>query len=111
VLQVAQQGYGHQFSLRGEKDSDARDACFRGLFTSGEKGSERHCLARQARYPDLVMRVDYDQKQASATRRAFLERYCDTSTLCCTMHFPSPSVGHISAGATASAASRSATRT
>ena len=49
----------------------------------------------QARYPDLVMRVDYDQKQASATRRAFLERYCDTSTLCCTMHFPSPSVGHI----------------
>jgi hypothetical protein len=42
-----------------------------------------------------VMRVDYDQKQAAATRRAFLERYCDTSTLCCTMHFPSPSVGHI----------------
>jgi len=50
VLQVAQQGYGHQFSLRGEKDSDARDACFRGLFTGGEKGSERHCLARQARF-------------------------------------------------------------
>ena len=49
----------------------------------------------QARYPDLVMRVDYDQKQASATRRAFLERYCDTPTLCCTMHFPSPSVGRI----------------
>ncbi|HEV7997802.1 MAG TPA: MBL fold metallo-hydrolase [Stellaceae bacterium] len=49
----------------------------------------------QARYPDLVMRVDYDQKQASATRRGFLERYCDTPTLCCTMHFPSPSVGHI----------------
>jgi glyoxylase-like metal-dependent hydrolase (beta-lactamase superfamily II) len=49
----------------------------------------------QARYPDLVMRVDYDQKQASTTRRAFLERYCDTATLCCTMHFPSPSVGHI----------------
>src|SRR5437879_7240152 len=49
----------------------------------------------QARYPDLVLRVDYDQKQASATRRAFLERYCDTSTLGCTMHFPSPSVGHI----------------
>src|SRR3981189_206173 len=49
----------------------------------------------QARYPDLLLRVDYDQKQAAATRRAFLERYCDTSTLCCTMHFPSPSVGHI----------------
>ena len=30
-----------------------------------------------------------------ATRRRFLERYCDTETLCCTMHFPSPSVGHL----------------
>jgi glyoxylase-like metal-dependent hydrolase (beta-lactamase superfamily II) len=49
----------------------------------------------QARYPELVMRVDYDPAQATATRRNFLERYCDTSTLCCTMHFPSPSVGHI----------------
>jgi len=49
----------------------------------------------QARYPDLVMRVDYDREQASNTRRRFLERYCDTSTLCCTMHFPSPSVGHV----------------
>ena len=49
----------------------------------------------QARYPDLVMRVDYDQNQASDTRRRFLDRYCDTDTLVCTMHFPSPSVGHI----------------
>ena len=29
------------------------------------------------------------------TRRSFLERYCDTDTLCCTAHFPSPSVGKI----------------
>jgi glyoxylase-like metal-dependent hydrolase (beta-lactamase superfamily II) len=49
----------------------------------------------QARYPELVMRVDYDPQQAVDTRRRFLERYCDTDTLCCTMHFPSPSVGHI----------------
>ena len=49
----------------------------------------------QARYPDLVMRVDTDRDQAVRTRRSFLERYCDTDTLCCTMHFPSPSVGHI----------------
>jgi glyoxylase-like metal-dependent hydrolase (beta-lactamase superfamily II) len=49
----------------------------------------------QARYPDLVMRVDTDPAQASATRRRFFERYCDSETLCCTMHFPSPSVGHI----------------
>jgi glyoxylase-like metal-dependent hydrolase (beta-lactamase superfamily II) len=49
----------------------------------------------QARYPELVMRVDYNPEQAVATRRAFLDRYCDTDTLCCTMHFPSPSVGYI----------------
>ena len=49
----------------------------------------------QARYPELVMRVDTDRDQAIRTRRGFLERYCDTDTLCCTMHFPSPSVGHI----------------
>jgi glyoxylase-like metal-dependent hydrolase (beta-lactamase superfamily II) len=49
----------------------------------------------QGRYPELVMRVDYDPQQAVITRRAFLERFCDTSALCCTMHFPSPSVGHI----------------
>ena len=49
----------------------------------------------QARYPELVMRVDTDRDQGCATRRAFFEHYCDTDTLCCTMHFPSPSVGHI----------------
>jgi glyoxylase-like metal-dependent hydrolase (beta-lactamase superfamily II) len=49
----------------------------------------------QARYPELVMRVDTDRDQAIATRRQFFERYCDTDTLCCTMHFPSPSVGHV----------------
>ena len=49
----------------------------------------------QAKYPDLAMRIDYDGPQGAATRRAFLEKYCDTDTLCCTAHFPSPSVGHI----------------
>jgi glyoxylase-like metal-dependent hydrolase (beta-lactamase superfamily II) len=49
----------------------------------------------QARYPELIMRSDTDAPQAVKTRRRFLERYCDTDTLCCTMHFPSPSVGHI----------------
>jgi glyoxylase-like metal-dependent hydrolase (beta-lactamase superfamily II) len=47
----------------------------------------------QARYPQLTP-GDHDPKQAEATRRSFLERYCDTDTLCCTAHFPSPSVGH-----------------
>ena len=49
----------------------------------------------QARLPDLSTKFDADQAQAAATRRAFLERYCDTGTLCCMAHFPSPSVTRI----------------
>jgi glyoxylase-like metal-dependent hydrolase (beta-lactamase superfamily II) len=49
----------------------------------------------QARYPDLHARPDVDPQQGNATRRAFLERYCDTGTLCCMAHFPSPSAGRI----------------
>jgi glyoxylase-like metal-dependent hydrolase (beta-lactamase superfamily II) len=49
----------------------------------------------QARYPELSMYVDYDAAQGVATRKRFLETYCDTSTLCCFAHFPSPSRGHI----------------
>ena len=49
----------------------------------------------QARYHELSMKFDVDQATAATTRRGFLERYCDTGTLCCTAHFPSPSVGRI----------------
>jgi glyoxylase-like metal-dependent hydrolase (beta-lactamase superfamily II) len=49
----------------------------------------------QARYPELSMRADTDQMQSAQTRRSFLERYCDTDTLCCTIHFPPPSSGLI----------------
>ncbi len=49
----------------------------------------------QARYPDLSMWADTDRAQAAHTRRWFLEHYCDTATLCCTAHFPSPSAGLI----------------
>ena len=49
----------------------------------------------QARYPALSTKFDVDQAQAETTRRNFLERYCETDTLCCTAHFPSPSVGKI----------------
>jgi glyoxylase-like metal-dependent hydrolase (beta-lactamase superfamily II) len=49
----------------------------------------------QTRYPELSAKFDVDQTQAARTRRNFLERYCDTDTLCCTAHFPSPSVGKI----------------
>jgi len=36
-----------------------------------------------------------DRAQSAATRRAFLERHCDTATLVMTAHFPSPSVGFV----------------
>src|SRR6202795_550613 len=49
----------------------------------------------QARYPELSIVFDVDQAQAAVTRRQFLERYCDTGTLCCPAHFPSPSWGRI----------------
>lgn len=49
----------------------------------------------QALYPEMSVKFDVDQVAAGKTRRSFLERYCDTDTLCCTAHFPSPSVGRI----------------
>ena len=49
----------------------------------------------QTRYPELSVKFDVDPAQAASTRRGFLERYCDTDTLCCTAHFPSPSMGKI----------------
>jgi glyoxylase-like metal-dependent hydrolase (beta-lactamase superfamily II) len=49
----------------------------------------------QTRYPEFSPKFDVDPQQAAATRRNFLERYCDTDTLCCTAHFPSPSAGKI----------------
>jgi glyoxylase-like metal-dependent hydrolase (beta-lactamase superfamily II) len=42
-----------------------------------------------------VPRPDYDPDLARQTRRAFLERYCETDVLVCASHFPSPSFGHI----------------
>jgi hypothetical protein len=42
----------------------------------------------QTRYPELSAKFDVDQAQAAATRRQFMERYCDSDTLCCTAHFP-----------------------
>lgn len=41
-----------------------------------------------------VARPDYDPPQAIATRKAFLERYCESGVLVCASHFPSPSFGH-----------------
>ncbi|MBS0534362.1 MAG: MBL fold metallo-hydrolase [Proteobacteria bacterium] len=49
----------------------------------------------QTLYPELSVKFDVDPARAATTRRGFLERYCDTETLCCTAHFPAPSAGRI----------------
>ena len=49
----------------------------------------------QARYPELGMRADYDSKLAGQSRRKVFDRFCDTSTLMCMAHFPSPSMGRM----------------
>ena len=49
----------------------------------------------QARYPEISQMSDFDPKQSAETRRELFERLCDTSTLMCTAHFPSPSRGRI----------------
>ena len=49
----------------------------------------------QARYPELGMRADYNSPQAGESRRKLFGCFCDTSTLMCTAHFPSPSAGRM----------------
>jgi glyoxylase-like metal-dependent hydrolase (beta-lactamase superfamily II) len=45
--------------------------------------------------PGWIMRADLDPALASATRRHFLERYCDSGAMVCATHFPEPSLGRI----------------
>ncbi len=45
--------------------------------------------------PGWIMRADFDPVLASATRRGFLERYCDSGVMVCATHFPEPSIGRI----------------
>ncbi len=49
----------------------------------------------QARFPELGMMADYDSKQAGELRRSLFGQVCDTSTLMCMAHFPSPSTGRM----------------
>jgi glyoxylase-like metal-dependent hydrolase (beta-lactamase superfamily II) len=49
----------------------------------------------QCRHPEWEPAPDWDPKLAAHTRRAFLERYCETPTLVCTAHFPLPSAGRV----------------
>ncbi|MGE0700743.1 MAG: MBL fold metallo-hydrolase, partial [Hyphomicrobiaceae bacterium] len=49
----------------------------------------------QVKYPEIGMMSDYNSEQAGESRKRIFSRFCDTSTLICTGHFPSPSSGRI----------------
>jgi glyoxylase-like metal-dependent hydrolase (beta-lactamase superfamily II) len=49
----------------------------------------------QLRQPELSPKFDTDPELAATTRRQLLERCCDTDTLFCSAHFPSPTIGKI----------------
>lgn len=49
----------------------------------------------QMLYPDMGMMSDYNRELAGQSRRRILEDVCDSPTLLCTAHFPSPSIGHV----------------
>jgi glyoxylase-like metal-dependent hydrolase (beta-lactamase superfamily II) len=49
----------------------------------------------QGKYPELGMRADYDSRQAGQTRRKTFDRFCETDTLMCVTHFPSPSTSRV----------------
>ena len=49
----------------------------------------------QVKYPEIGMMSDYNSEQAGESRKRIFSRFCDTQTLICTGHFPSPSSGRI----------------
>jgi glyoxylase-like metal-dependent hydrolase (beta-lactamase superfamily II) len=49
----------------------------------------------QMKFPEMGMFSDYDSKIAGETRRKVFDACCDTPTLVCTAHFPSPSTVRI----------------
>jgi glyoxylase-like metal-dependent hydrolase (beta-lactamase superfamily II) len=53
--------------------------------------------AIQCRELDWSPGVDWDPKQAAVSRRRFLSSVADTDTLLLPIHFPSPTVGSVTA--------------
>lgn len=49
----------------------------------------------QCVYPDWSSAACFDKAQSRATRRAFLERHCDTDALVVPAHFPAPTAGRV----------------
>ena len=51
----------------------------------------------QCAHPEWHFVIDHDPQLARATRRAFLEDACESGRTVLTAHFPSPSMGHVTA--------------
>ena len=49
----------------------------------------------QARYPEPGMMADCNSVQAAESRPKLFGRFCDTSTVMCTAHLPSPSTARV----------------
>lgn len=49
----------------------------------------------QITFPDWSSGACFDKDLSRTTRRAFLDRYCESGTVVMPAHFPSPSFGHI----------------
>ena len=49
----------------------------------------------QLAHPEWTAKVDFDQAQSQATRRAFFDRYADGPVLIIGTHFPTPTAGKI----------------
>jgi len=49
----------------------------------------------QGKYPHFGMMSDYDSAQAGQTRHAVFDRFCESATVMCASHFPSPSTSRV----------------
>jgi len=49
----------------------------------------------QCVYPEWHNNYDWDREQGARARRQFMERYAETDSLVCTIHFPLPSAGKL----------------
>jgi glyoxylase-like metal-dependent hydrolase (beta-lactamase superfamily II) len=74
--------------------------CCVNIFSRGQRavvtGDMMHHVI-QCRELDWCPKVDWDPKQAAASRRKFLSSVADTDTLILPIHFPNPTVGLVKA--------------
>ena len=87
----------------GVADADAGHSpchCCVNIRSGGQRASVTGDMmhhALQCREPEWSTIFDWDAKEAAASRRKFLSEVADTGTLILPIHFPSPTVGRVTA--------------